>query len=66
MAKTDQPVCPRCGYVYTPGDTAMIPEGFSTEDVFFETCVSCKQDFEITREISVTYSTAARTRPRPS
>lgn len=48
-------ICPFCGYIYSPGDLAMMPGSLSIEDHFEEECVRCDRVFIVHRELTATY-----------
>ena len=45
-------ICPFCGYIYAPGDLAMMPGSLTIEDHFDEECVRCDEIFTVHRELT--------------
>jgi RNase P subunit RPR2 len=62
----DTPICPRCGYIYTPGDTLFMPMILSPQTPIWETCVSCGKDFRADVAIIVKFTTRPAVKPRSS
>jgi DNA-directed RNA polymerase subunit RPC12/RpoP len=46
--QTDQVICPHCGYEYS--------DSWDIEDGVYN-CPECEQEFQVSRDISITYST---------